>query len=83
MTARGLPISEDGEDGLLVPAEDPRALRSAIKDVLDNPAKAKAMGHRARVKAQMFTTEEHFKRIIRLAVELTRSAESNDMVNEE
>jgi glycosyltransferase involved in cell wall biosynthesis len=46
-----------GETGLLVPAEDPVALASAIDDVLD-PAIGRAMGARAKdVASQQFTSE--------------------------
>ena len=66
---------EDGEDGLLVPPEDPGALRSAIERLLKDPVKARAMGAKALAKAEKFSTEEHFKKIIRLAAELTRNNE--------
>lgn len=45
----GVPeIIEDGQTGLLVPAGDPGALAVACQDLLQDPARAAAMGARAR-----------------------------------
>jgi len=62
----------DGVDGILVPPSDPKALREAILWVLDNQAEADEMGERARRKAQSYTTEEHFRKIVALASEVVK-----------
>lgn len=41
-------INVDGETGLLVPPEDPQALRVAMETLLADPARARAMGAAAR-----------------------------------
>ena len=43
----------DGVNGYLVPARDPRALRVAIEDLITQPTRRSAMGHRSRVLAQL------------------------------
>lgn len=62
----------DGIDGLLVEPGNPEALRNAIKYILDNPERASKMGEQARLKAQKYTTEDHFQKIVSLAEEVTR-----------
>lgn len=42
----------DGESGLLIPAKDGRALASAIASIVQNPAKAAAMGRAGRTLAE-------------------------------
>lgn len=58
----------NGEDGLMIPPEDPEALRAAIAALWSDPARAHAMGERARKKAlERFTTKrfaEDFARIL-------------------
>jgi glycogen synthase len=50
--AGGLPeLVRDGESGLLVPADDPDALATAIRRLLDDPAAAARMGERGRERA--------------------------------
>ncbi len=63
------PISyiTSGEDGLLVPHGDYRALRSAIELVLKDPVLESEMGRRARLRASAHSTEAHFRQIIELA----------------
>jgi len=49
----GVPeIIEDGEDGVLVPPEDPGALAAALGGLLDHPDRRAAMGIAARRKAE-------------------------------
>ncbi len=48
----------DGEEGIIVPPEDPVKLREAIKDLLSDKAKAEGLGEKASKKAeQIFTTK--------------------------
>lgn len=47
----GLPaVVVDGETGLLVPPGDPKALAAAIRSLLDDPGRARAMGERGRAR---------------------------------
>ncbi len=45
-------IVEDGETGLLVPPGDPGALADALRRLLANPARARAMGARGRARVE-------------------------------
>jgi starch synthase len=45
-------IVVDTQTGLLVPAEDPAALAGAVTALLDDPARAAAMGEAGRVRAR-------------------------------
>lgn len=45
-------IVEDGANGLLVPSGDAGALAGAIRELLDDPARAAALGRRGRADAQ-------------------------------
>lgn len=58
---------DNGEDGLLVPPNDPVALREAILLLLNDPQKAAAMGERAKRKAALHSIDEHFKKIVAVA----------------
>jgi glycosyltransferase involved in cell wall biosynthesis len=50
--AGGIPeVVAHGENGLLVPPEDPDALREAVAALLADPARAGAMGRRGRERA--------------------------------
>jgi glycosyltransferase involved in cell wall biosynthesis len=52
-TTAGIPeLVDDGVSGLLVPPQDPPALANAIKSLLGDPAKAKAMGARGQEKVR-------------------------------
>jgi glycosyltransferase involved in cell wall biosynthesis len=59
----GLPeLVRDGEDGWLVPAEDPVALAAALDRVWVDPARSLAMGVSARRRVlQEFSTERHLE----------------------
>ncbi len=58
---------EDGEDGLVVPPEDPEALKHAILELWSNPERARAMGERARTKTlERFTTKRFAEDFVRI-----------------
>lgn len=53
---------QDGVSGFIVPSEDPRALATAITQLLADPARAKTMGAAGRQRvAEKFTTEAMMK----------------------
>ncbi|MBM4466534.1 MAG: glycosyltransferase family 4 protein [Chloroflexi bacterium] len=61
--AGGIPgVIDEGKDGLLVPYGDPVALAGAIRSLLDDSARAAAMGERGRAKAlARFTWEQVYR----------------------
>ncbi len=59
---------EHGRDGLIVDYGDVEGLRQAIAWITANPEAARAMGERARVRAEPFTTQRTMETIYRLAV---------------
>jgi glycosyltransferase involved in cell wall biosynthesis len=61
----GLPeLITAGEDGMIVPADDPGALASALAQVAGAPGAALVMGARARAKAmERYTAELHLERL--------------------
>ena len=73
--ARGVPVVASdlggtpelvrhGTDGFLVPPDDPAALASALQALLDDPARARAMGKAARERAVTdFAPDVHLARI--------------------
>ncbi|MEZ0388010.1 MAG: glycosyltransferase, partial [Verrucomicrobium sp.] len=49
----GIPsVVEDGETGLLVENENPAAMAQAIQTLLEDPERLRAMGQRARERAE-------------------------------
>ena len=52
--------ARDGENALLVPAEDPAALREAITTVLGNRELANRLGSAARRRVESELTTRHF-----------------------
>lgn len=48
---------EDGKEGFIVPIRDPRKLADRIRWFKDNPDQIKAMGQRARIKAEKYSWE--------------------------
>ena len=74
-TRRGGPaeLIRDGVDGLLVPEDDPAALRDALRSLLSSPRRLAAMGRaaRARYEAQ-HQPERHERRLRQLYRSLTR-----------
>ena len=62
----------DGETGLIVPVEDPKALAAAISELLADPDRRAEMGRRNREKAErMFTVEATVDRYVTLYDRLT------------
>jgi hypothetical protein len=66
-----------GEDGLLVPPQNPIALREAIEGLLKQPEAMSEMSRKAARKVKGHTTEEHFKKIVSLAHTVIESRKSN------
>jgi glycosyltransferase involved in cell wall biosynthesis len=58
----------DGADGLIVDYGDVNGLSRAIRRLLDDPDAARAMGERARLRAEPFTTQRTMETIYNLAV---------------
>jgi len=74
----GADYIEDGKTGLLVPYGDVAALREAIRDLMTNREKARAMGARARKAAEPLTVQNTNTLIWQLALDLL----GNDAVPE-
>lgn len=63
----------DGETGLLVPPDDPSALARAVRSLLDDPARAAALGRAARARAiASFTAQAMARRYEELYDEVRR-----------
>lgn len=56
----------DGVDGVLVEPGKPLKLKTAIMDLVNNPAKAMLIGAEGKKKALKYSTESHFKKIVEL-----------------
>jgi glycosyltransferase involved in cell wall biosynthesis len=70
-------LVDDGEDGLLVPPDDPVALATAIDQLLADPERARKMGLAGRSKVQaQFTPEVHLERLSALYAEATQAVTS-------
>jgi len=68
---------QDGVSGIIVPAEDPDALASAIVDLLSDITKAKQMGEAGkRLAAEKFTTEAMMNQITGVYASLLRENQS-------
>lgn len=66
-------IVQNGEDGLLVPDEDPEALAKAILSLLEHPEMIKQMGLNARVKYEAkYTPQVYATNLVNLFKELIR-----------
>lgn len=61
----GIPeVVSHGEDGLLVPAWDPAALRAAVLELANNPQRAAAMGRAGRAKVEArFDRHQHYEQL--------------------
>jgi starch synthase len=55
----GPDLIEDGKEGLIVPAGDVEALQTAMAFLLNDPERARAMGHAAHEKAKEYTWERY------------------------
>jgi len=67
-------IVVDGETGLLVPPDDPAALAAAVSDLLDDPARASAMGEAGRARALTeFSVERMAERTVSVYDEVVSS----------
>ena len=62
-------VIEDGVTGIYVPVGDPAALRQAMLDLWRDPARAKAMGERARAYVEKNHTLDKFCRDVKAAVD--------------
>lgn len=57
----GLPeVVVDGETGLIVPKDDPRAIDHAVSELLENPSRARAYGEAARTRALSLFSRERY-----------------------
>lgn len=67
----GLPeLVDDGVNGLVVPHDDPAALATALRGLLDDPERSVAMGAAARTKMlARFGAEDHLERLFGLYAE--------------
>jgi glycosyltransferase involved in cell wall biosynthesis len=60
---------ENGVTGILTPAGDIRALRRAIRELMENPEMARRIGDQARLAAKAFAPEQFFEAIFRISEE--------------
>jgi glycosyltransferase involved in cell wall biosynthesis len=58
----GPDLIKDGKEGLIVPAGDVEALRTAMESLLNNPERARAMGRAAHEMAKEYTWERYGER---------------------
>jgi len=63
-------VVADGKNGLLVPPRDPRALAAALRELLENPNRRKAMGAEGRRLAERFSTENVVADTLKLYAEV-------------
>ena len=66
----GADYIDDNVNGVLIPPGDRIALRKAIISLYKDPQKAKQMGENARRKIKLYSTEEHFIKIVKLAQDI-------------
>jgi len=68
----GIPyLVQDGENGLLVPPGDEKALAAGIRQLIDDPERAIKMGQRGRELCNQFSVESMIEKIDRLYSELS------------
>lgn len=72
----GADYIDHGENGLVVSPNNAAALREAIMSLWNHPEKAQEMGAKARQKANNYTVDEHYKKIISLMEELVKSKQN-------
>jgi len=66
-----LTLVDDGRTGLLVEGRDPHAYATAVRRILDSPAFADMLGHRAARKARDYTWSTTAARLRRIYADLT------------
>jgi glycosyltransferase involved in cell wall biosynthesis len=64
---------QHGEDGLLVPPNDPMAMRKAIMMLIECPEKAKEIGTKAMQTARKYSTDEHFRKLINVVHDVMKA----------
>jgi glycosyltransferase involved in cell wall biosynthesis len=70
---RGIPdMVRDGENGFLVPTQDPTALADRIRRLLSDPALAERLGRSGRALYEQTYTAQHFQRGMQSAFDLIR-----------
>ena len=63
----------DGEDGVVIPSEDPRALANAMVDIVENPSRYASIGAAARqVYLENFSEDRFSERIVSLVRAVAR-----------
>jgi glycosyltransferase involved in cell wall biosynthesis len=67
----------DGESGRLVPPGDVYALTQAMRELIDDPALRDRLGHAARDRAQLFSSEAVIPRFIRAFEEIAATRRRN------
>jgi glycosyltransferase involved in cell wall biosynthesis len=67
-------IVDSGENGIVVPQDDPRALAEAIGGLLRDPARAHALAERGRERAAQFSEPEMMRQTLEL---LSATADRN------
>ncbi len=63
---------ENGKDGIIIPAKDEKALKNAIIDLMENPAKRKRIERNARKKALKYSWDKVAKQYIKLYNEVIK-----------
>ena len=71
----GVPeILENGVNGILVPARDPKAMAEAMKALLDDPIMAARLASAARLRVEDFTPEAYRRSMIKVYLEVLNRA---------
>jgi glycosyltransferase involved in cell wall biosynthesis len=74
----GIPdLVQHGHNGLLVPPGDDQALAAAIRQLINDPAKAKMMGQRGRERCHQFSLAAMIEKIDALYMELLHTESKN------
>jgi glycogen(starch) synthase len=83
--AGGIPgVIDDGVDGLLVPWGDARSLAVAIREILADPANARAMGEAGRLKTEMrYTWPAVYRQIERIYENVVRQHKVSSPAHQE
>jgi len=71
----GIPdLVQDGDNGLLVPPGDEKSLAAGIRQLLNDPEKAKMMGQRGKERCTQFSVESMVDKIDQLYTELLQAS---------